>query len=129
MRDEDLPVIIHEEALAVRHWPVGGYRVWRPRTVMERERGLRAEDTWYVARQQPREVERPDYERDRPEESVFDKRGGEARAEEGGWGVTRDARVPLVIWDFVTGENVNLEDLAWDRRLEGSRDACAWFRR
>ena len=35
-------------------------------------------------------------------------------AEEGGWEVPRDARVPLVIWDFVTGENVNLEDPAWD---------------
>ena len=62
LRDEDLPLIIHEEALAVRHWPVGGYRVWRPRTVMERERQLKAEDSWYVAREQPRRMERPDYE-------------------------------------------------------------------
>ena len=50
MRDEDLPLISHEEAMAVRHLPVGGYQVWRPRTVMERERGLRAEESWYVAR-------------------------------------------------------------------------------
>ena len=35
LRDEDLPLIGHEGALAVRNWPVGGYRVWRPRTVME----------------------------------------------------------------------------------------------
>ena len=53
LRDEDLPLITHEEALAVRHWQVGGYRVWRPRTVMEQEPGLRAEDSWYVAREQP----------------------------------------------------------------------------
>ena len=88
--------------------------MWRPRTVMERERGLRAEESWYVAREQPRRMERPDY----GEESVFARSGGEAMAEEGGWEVPRDAWVPLVIWDFVTAEDVNLENLAWDRRLE-----------
>ena len=128
LRDEDLPLITHEEALAVRHWPVGGYRVWRPRTVVEQERGLRAEDSWYVAREQPRRMERPDYGGDRPQESAFARRGEEAMAEEGGWEVPLDARVPLVIWDFVTGEDVNLEDLAWDRRLEGwmKRELGRW---
>ena len=44
-------------------------------------------------------------------------------AEEGVLEVSRDARVPLVIWHYVTGEDVNLEHLAWDRLLEG------WMRR
>ena len=75
MRDEDLPLITHEEALAVRHWPVRAYRIWRPRTVLQRERWLRAEDSWYVAQDQPLKVDRPDYGGDRPEDSVV-ARGG-----------------------------------------------------
>ena len=67
----------------------------------------------------PRRMERPDYGGNRPEESAFARRGWEAMAEDDGWEVQRDAGVPLVIWDFVTGDDVNLEDLAWDRRLEG----------
>ena len=66
-------------------------------------------------------MERPDYGGDRPEESAFARRGEEAMTEEGGWEVPLDARVPLVIRDFVTGEDVNREDLAWKRRLEGWR--------
>ena len=98
--------------------------------MLERERGLRAEDSWYVVRDQPRRVERPDYGEDRPEDSG-DARGGKgSSAEDGGWEVPRDPRVPLVIWDFGSGEDVNLEDLAWDRRLEGwkRRELGRWGR-
>ena len=101
--------------------------MWRPRTVVEQERGLRAEDSWYVAWEQPRRMERPDDGGDRPEESAFAKTGGEAMAEEGGWEVPRDAMVPLVIWDFVTGEDVNLKDIGCALRLSLYRGDCFIF--
>ena len=87
---------------------------------MEQERELRPEDSWYVAREQPRRMERPDYGGDRPEESAFARRSGEPMAEEGGWEVPRDARVPLVIWDFVTG---GIVDTAREARLPWLSDS------
>ena len=48
-------------ALAIERWPTGGARVLTPRTRLEREAGMRAEDSWFVARERPAEKVEPDY--------------------------------------------------------------------
>ena len=48
-------------ALAIERWPTGGARVLIPRTYLEVGAGMRAEDSWFVARERPAGKVEPDY--------------------------------------------------------------------
>ena len=106
-------------ALTAERWPAGGARVLTPRTRLEVEAGMRAEDSWLVARERPVGRVDPDYgDRDQVEDQRTLAMGREA--DRGGY-VPRDDRVPASLWDYVRRYWVNLKDLAWELKMSPSQ--------
>ena len=48
-------------ACAIEPWPTGGARLLIPRTRLEVKAGMRAEDSWFVARERAAGRVEPDY--------------------------------------------------------------------